>query len=210
MRAKLAFVVPVLLLWTGFCANSVAQKPKAQSQHVFGDPKVSQYAPTRTYHVQNYKIAVRIDMAKGQVFGDEIITLQPLQADLRTFYLDSSQLQVESVTLENAKGKVLSFKTDDSRLWVTLDRGYSLADSLQLHIVYHGSPEARPFPDSGLSFIRPDASMPNRPLEVWSYGWPQNNHFWFPCWDYPNDKSTSETIITVPEPLSVVSNGEIV
>jgi aminopeptidase N len=209
MRTRLAFLIPNLLLWTGCCASSLAQQPKAQSQHVFGDPKVSQYAPTRDYHVQNYKIAVRIDMAKGQVFGDEVITLQPLRADLRTFYLDSSQLRIDSVTLENASGKVLSFKTDDSKLWVTLDRGYSLADSLQVGIVYHGSPEARPFPDSGLSFIRPDTSMPNRPLEVWSYGWPQNNHYWFPCWDYPNDKSTSETIITVPEPLSVVSNGEL-
>jgi aminopeptidase N len=210
MRTRTAFLVPVLLSWAACCAESLAQQSKAQSPHVFGDPKVSQYAPTRAYHVQNYKVAVRIDMAKGQVFGDEVITLQPLRADFKTFYLDSSQLQIERVTLENANAKVLGFKTDDSRLWVTLDRGYSLADSLQVRIVYHGSPEARPFPDSGLSFIRPDASMPNRPLEVWSYGWPQNNHFWFPCWDYPNDKSTSETIITVPEPLSVVSNGELV
>src|ERR1700761_8198887 len=122
MRTKAAFLGPVLALWTGFCAHSLAQQPKAQSPHVFGDPKVSQYAPTRAYHVQNYKIAVRIDMAKGQVFGDEVVTLQPLRTDLKTFYLDSAQLEIESVTLENAKGKVLSFKTDDSKLWVTLDR----------------------------------------------------------------------------------------
>ena len=195
-------LVPILGLWAFCCAVGSGQSKD------FGDPNVAQYAPSRSYHVQNYKITARIDMDKGEIFGDEVVTLQPLQAGLKTFYLDSSQLQIDSVTL--GKGTALTFKLEDPKLWITLDHGYSPAETVNVHIVYHGNPQGRPFPDAGLSFIRPDASMPNRPLEVWSYGWPQNNHFWFPCWDYPNDKSTSETIITVPEPLSVVSNGELV
>jgi aminopeptidase N len=195
-------LVLILTFWAVCCAVGSGQSK------VFGDPNVAQYAPSRSYHVQNYKITARIDMDKGEIFGDEVVTLQPLQAGLKTFYLDSSQLQIDSVTVE--KGTALTFKLEDPKLWITLDRGYSPSETVNVRIVYHGNPQGRPFPDAGLSFIRPDASMPNRPLEVWSYGWPQNNHFWFPCWDYPNDKSTSETIITVPEPLSVVSNGELV
>ena len=198
-------LLPVLLMCVVCCAGS-----SAQSKGVFGDPNVVQYAPSRSYHVENYKITARIDMVKGEIFGDEVVTLRPLRAGMKALYLDSSQLQIDSVTLGTVKGKVLHFQREDPKLWITLDRGYSPAETLDLHIVYHGNPQGRPFPDAGLSFIRPDASAPNRPLEVWSYGWPQNNHFWFPCWDYPNDKSTSETIITVPEPLSVVSNGALV
>jgi aminopeptidase N len=181
-------------------------------RHVFGNPDVQQYAPSRTYHVENYRVAARIDMAKGEIFGNVAIVMHPLQPGLGSFYLDSSQLVIETVTLESENGdmKPLQFRLDDPKLWITLDRSYSPADTLKIRITYHGNPQGRPFPDAGLSFIRPDESSPNRPLEVWSYGWPQNNHFWFPCWDYPNDKSTSETIITVPEPLSVVSNGELV
>ncbi|ADW71017.1 M1 family metallopeptidase [Granulicella tundricola] len=183
------------------------RQANAAGPHVFGDLKVEQYAPSRSYHVENYKVTARIDMEKGEIFGDEVVTLRPLGAGLKSFYLDSSQLQIDHVTL---KGAALPFHLDGDKLWVTLDRGYSPADALDVRIVYHGNPQGRPFPDAGLSFIRPDAVNPKRPLEVWSYGWPQNNHFWFPCWDYPNDKSTSEVILTVPEPLSVVSNGALV
>ncbi len=181
-------------------------------RHVFGDPDTPQYAPSRTYHVENYRVAARIDMAKGEIFGNVAIIMHPLQPSLSSFYLDSSQLVIETVTLESEDGdtKPLQFRLDDPKLWITLDRSYSPADTLKIRVTYHGNPQGRPFPDAGLSFIRPDDSSPTRLLEVWSYGWPQNNHFWFPCWDYPNDKSTSETIITVPEPLSVVSNGELV
>jgi aminopeptidase N len=202
-------LVSILVLWVVCCAEGSGQT-KVATPRVFGDPNIVQYAPSRTYHVQNYKITARIDMAKGEIFGDEVITLQPLRGGLKTFYLDSSQLQIDSVTLEAAKKTALLFRMEDPKLWITLDREYSPAETLNVRIAYHGNPEGRPFPDAGLSFIRPDASAPDRPIEVWSYGWPQNNHYWFPCWDYPNDKSSSETIITVPEPLSVVSNGQLV
>jgi aminopeptidase N len=191
------------------CVVGVAQS-KPAAQHVFGNPQVEQYAPSRTYHVENYKVAVRIDMAHGDIYGDEIVTLRPLQAGLKNFYLDSDQLEIDSVALMAEQPKKLAFHLDGAKLWVDLDRAFGPSDTLNVHVVYHGHPQGRAFPDAGLSFIRPDAAMPDRPLEVWSYGWPQNNHFWFPCWDYPNDKSTSEIVVTVPEPLSVVSNGALV
>ncbi len=206
---------PILMLPLAMSAcHSTPQvnQPKQTQSHIFGDPNTTLYAPTRTYHVENYKVATRIDMEKGQIEGDETVTLRSLLPALRDFYLNSSQLTIDSVSLlSNASASTpLQFHSDPSKLWITLDRNYSPDTSLKVRIKYHGNPEGRPFPDAGLSFIRPDSSLPSRPLEVWSYGWPENNHYWFPCWDYPNDKSTSEIILTVPEPLSVVSNGELV
>ncbi len=196
-----------LALLGGLCLSLPAQSPR----RVFGDPSTPQYAPNRTYHVENYKVAARINMEKGEIAGDETVTLHPLVPSLKQLYLNSAQLTIDAVSLQTSKGSTpLTFHSDESKLWITLDQPYTPEATLNLRITYHGNPQGRPFPDAGLSFIRPDASNPKRPLEVWSYGWPENNHFWFPCWDYPNDKATSETIITVPEPLSVVSNGELV
>jgi aminopeptidase N len=121
-------LVPILAVWAVSCAVGSGQSK------VFGDPNVAQYAPSRSYHVQNYKITARIDMVKGEIFGDEVVTLQPLQAGLKSFYLDSSQLQIDSVTL--GKGTALSFKLEDPKLWITLDRGYSPAETVNVRIVY--------------------------------------------------------------------------
>jgi aminopeptidase N len=37
-----------------------------------------------------------------------------------------------------------------------------------------------------------------------------DNHFWFPCYDFPNDRATSEVIATVRSGYTVLSNGRLV
>ena len=177
-----------------------------ESQHVFGNPAVTQRPPVRTYHVQNYRMSLRFDQAKGEVFGDEVIRLVPLGSGFSRFYLNSSQLTIQSVTLQRSQGPVLplQFRAAGSRLWITLNRAYDAGQSLQVAIRYHG------FPRAGLYFVRPDAAHPDAPREIWSQGEPEFNHYWFPCWDYPNDMSTNETVVTVPRGQSVVSNGKLV
>src|ERR1039458_9381335 len=49
-----------------------------------------------------------------------------------------------------------------------------------------------------------------RPRQIWSQGEPENNHFWFPSFDHPNDFVTTEVIATVQDPLQVISNGHLV
>ena len=62
-------------------------------------------------------------------------------------------------------------------------------------------------PRKGLQFV--DASADN-PKLVWSDSWPDNVHHWFPCYDYPNDKATSELVATVKSGNKVASNGRLV
>ncbi|HEV2617537.1 MAG TPA: M1 family aminopeptidase [Candidatus Acidoferrales bacterium] len=171
--------------------------------HVFGDPTVWQSAPSRTYHVENYKLGIRFNEDKGEVFGDEVVTLEPFRPHFEKFFLNSAELTIDAVSLEPSKVK-LKFSTEDSRLWITLDRQYDAKERLRVRILYHGLPR------TGLFFINPTTDYPKWPREVYSQGEPEFNHYWFPCWDYPNDMSTSETVTTVPEGQSVVSNGRLV
>jgi aminopeptidase N len=185
---------------TGAC---VAEEAK---RDVFGNPEVWHWAPSRTYHVENYKLKLRFDEPKGEVFGDEVITLRPFEPQFRKFYLDSTELTIDAVTLELAQGApvALTFTAEDPHLWITLDRDHDAASTLNVRIMYHGSPRF------GLFFVNPDSNYPNRPREVHTQGESEFNHYWFPCWDYPNDMATSETITTVPEGQTVVSNGKLV
>jgi aminopeptidase N len=173
--------------------------------HVFGDPDVWHWAPSRSYHVQNYKLSLRFDEGRGEVFGDETITLRPFAAHFRKFYLNSTELTIDSVSLRKMSGAriALGYSLQAARLWITLDHEYSRATALNVRITYHG------FPRTGLFFVNPTPAYPRRPREIYSQGEPELNQYWFPCWDYPNDMATSETITTVPERQMVVSNGRL-
>ena len=173
--------------------------------HRFGNPDVLQWAPSRTYHVENYKLKLRFDQRKGEVFGDETVKLRPIQPHFHKFYLNSSELTIDSVTMERAHGMPvkLTYTSLYPRLWIVLDHEYEPAGTLNVRILYHG------FPRTGLFFVNPTPSYPNWPHEVFSQGEAELNHFWFPCWDYPNDMATSETVTTVPDGEIVVSNGKL-
>ncbi len=198
-RSRLVFLVWLAL---GVQVNAAGQG----EAHVFGNPDVWQWPPSRSYHVENYKLSLHFDEPKGEVFGDEVLTLQPFEAHFRKFYLNSSELTIDSVTVEQSVGKpiTLTYAREDPRLWINLDRDYDSSSTLNVRIVYHG------FPRTGLFFTNPSPDYPKRPQEVYSQGEAEFNHYWFPCWDYPNDMATSETVTTVPEGQSVVSNGKLV
>jgi aminopeptidase N len=195
----LASLTLCLVLVSGLLAGA------QDSAHVFGDSNIWHRPPSRTYHVENYKLTLHFDEPKGEVFGDEVVTLRPFQPHFHTFYLHSSQLSIDTVTVEQRDRAVaVNFRTEEPHLWITLDHEYDAARPLRLRIVYHG------FPRTGLFFVNPTPEYPNWPQEVYSQGETEFNRFWFPCWDYPNDMSTSETITTVPEGQTVVSNGKLV
>ncbi|MFZ0213598.1 MAG: M1 family metallopeptidase [Candidatus Acidiferrales bacterium] len=196
----------VVVGFVGSVALAVAGGAAAQGvAHVFGDPNIWQWAPSRTYHVENYKLGLRFDEPNGEVFGDELVTLRPFAPRFHRFYLNSAELKIDSVNLVPAQGAPvkLAYTSEESRLWITLDRDYDATSVLRVRIVYHG------FPRTGLFFVNPTKDYPKWPREVYSQGEAEFNHYWFPCWDYPNDMATSETITTVSEGQSVVSNGKL-
>ncbi|HEV7842312.1 MAG TPA: M1 family aminopeptidase, partial [Pyrinomonadaceae bacterium] len=115
-----------------------------------------------------------------------------------------------------ASGTPLKFETDarNEKLRVMLDRAYQPANVITVVIDYrtNGVSEGSALVSSarGLTFIKPRADDPNRPRQIWSQGESEYNHFWFPCFDHPNDFATTEMIATVDKPLMVVSNGRLV
>src|SRR5579863_866016 len=164
------------------------------------------WPPSRAYHVENYQLRLHFSQSRGEVFGDEVVTIRPFAAALDRLCINSTGLTIDSVTLLAAATapEALAHTIDDHCLWITLDRPHGPADSLDIRIVYHGRPRI------GLFFVNPDRNDPDAPREIYTQGEPELNHYWFPCWDYPNDMASSETITTVPQGQVVVSNGKLV
>lgn len=64
-------------------------------------------------------------------------------------------------------------------------------------------------PKAGLYFFGPAKDAPNVPLTVWSQGEPRGSRYWFPCIDHPNERQTTELIVTAPAGFEVLSNGTL-
>ncbi|MFL6214345.1 MAG: M1 family aminopeptidase [Blastocatellia bacterium] len=155
------------------------------------------------YDVQHYRIEVGFDWSAKSVSGTTTITLRPFRSDLKEVQLDAGQMKINAVRL--ATGAALTYRYDDGEhLFVTLDRAYPMNADVALTINYTATPQ------KGLTFITPTPDEPSRPNQIWSQGESQDNHYWFPCYDYPNDKATTELIAHVEDGYQVISNGTLI
>ena len=179
---------------------AVAATAQAQSVFPVRDSSYGE-ARSRSFHVVHYKIEVSFNEQQKSVSGRTTITLVPFLPALKTVRLDAEQLKVDRVALS---GKPLTFAVLPQTLEITLDRPYSYRDTLTLAIDYTCTPR------KGLYFVQPDSTTPDKPWQIWSQGEDMDNHFWFPCYDFPNDKATSEVIATVRNSYVVLSNGRLV
>ncbi len=87
---------------------------------------------------------------------------------------------------------------------MNLNKVYGLRDTVNLSVAYLVSS-----PKKGLYFMTPDSGYAKKQWQVWSNGETQENHFWFPCYDFPNDRATSEMIVTVRDSWTAISNGKL-
>jgi aminopeptidase N len=158
----------------------------------------------RDVDIKHIKAELRLDAKKQEVRGKVTHTLTPLHPYLTTVELDCGpKLLVSGVTV-GAKATPCKFVIKSDKLTITLDKPYGTSDTIDVAVTYSGSPAA------GLHFVPTDPANPDRPPAIWTQGEAEDNHHWLPCYDYPNERITTEMIIAVDKPLSVVSNGSLV
>jgi len=165
------------------------------------------------YHQQNILLNLRFDFEHEIAMGTATITFTPRVKDLSKIELDAGSMTINSVKLSS--GAALKFNNDDqnSKLTVDLDRAYQPSTSITIVIDYRtNGPAANRSVNGGggLTFVKPTPDDPNAPKQIWSQGESEFNHYWFPCYDHPNDFTTTEVIATVEKPLSVISNGKLI
>ena len=64
-------------------------------------------------------------------------------------------------------------------------------------------------PKLGLHFVGPDRHYPAKPLQAWTQGEDEYNRYWFPCHDAPQERATTEMIVTVADRFTAISNGAL-
>jgi aminopeptidase N len=153
----------------------------------------------RSFDVRHIKGELTLDPDKSEVRGTVTHTIAPIEPGLKAFTLDCGpRLKVEAVKVDGSDCK---FEHKNKILTITLDRPRPAGEAMTVAVTYRGSPRR------GMYFIPADA---DHGVCVWTQGEPDENRDWLPSYDYPNDRATSEMIVTAPKPLTVVSNGALV
>jgi len=201
MKIKYRFVYFFLLHFVLFGFSSA---------QMFGQEPIER---ERTYDVEHIKIEVKLDLEKKTVEGKVTTSIRPIVDRLRTFKVDAVGMNIKSV-----KGW-FHRATDDPKLAEDFtDIKYSY-DNKEITIDLGETGVGKNFPykyrveysvtdpEKGLYFIQPTALFPIKPYQVWSQGEGEDNRYWFPCYDYPNDQQTTEMIVTVDSKYQTLSNG---
>jgi aminopeptidase N len=190
--------------WVSFLVVSSAL---SLAQNAVPPPRLEappyQWARSHNYDVQHYRIVVSFDWSAKSISGETTITFQPQAPDFKEIELDAGEMTIKSI--KTASGVELNHRyIDNEKLYVTLDRSYPEKHDVTITISYSATPK------QGLTFITPTETDSKKPWQIWSQGEARTNHYWFPCYDYPNDKATSELIATVDEKYQVISNGALI
>lgn len=154
---------------------------------------------TRKLDQQHLRLELFFDLEKKQVRGIahlKFTLIQPTQ----TVQVHGKDLVIFAV--KDGKERDLPYRYDGKILTLHLSsRILPLGRKFEVAIRYAASPKR------GLYFFKPSPLSPNIPYQVWSQGEGTDNRNWFPCYDEPDDRLTSELIAYVPAGFSVISNG---
>jgi len=174
-----------------------------EGRHMFalaGDRAV--WGRVRPFAVEHIALELSFDLARGELRGVATTTFRPRADGLREAVFDAIELDIESV--EDSAGRALPFTVGERTLRVDLGRPRSSRRRITTVVRYSARPRR------GLYFNAPEAGYPDRPRQIWTQGQAEDSAYYFPCFDYPGEKATSELTVTVPAGWFALSNGRLV
>lgn len=167
----------------------------------------------KIHDIIHTKLKVDFNFKEKTLNGEEWVTLKPHFYDTDRLILDAKAMIIHSVMLNDKK---LSYNYDNYKLIIDLQRMYKRDEKFTVYIKYTAQPEkvkqkgsAAITSAKGLYFINPTGLDKNKPTQIWTQGETEASSCWFPTIDAPNQKTSQEIYITVPEKFVTLSNGKL-
>ena len=158
--------------WAGATEASSKGKPPMLS------PDAQDAAvPSRHYDILALNLDLALDFPQRRIGGTATYTVQQLsKGDL---ILDQVALNIQEVTID---GDAASWRTPGDTLVVEMPERLVRGGQAVVAITYDAQPR------TGLHFRDTGRGSPDDYPEVWTQGQKNDNRYWFPAWDHPNDR----------------------
>ncbi|WP_419870246.1 M1 family aminopeptidase [Chryseobacterium sp. CT-SW4] len=202
-------ILSIAILGMIFSGNVWAQTDTS------GREKVYRATHTKVTELKHTKLKVNFDYEKEQMNGEEWLTASPYFYPTNELTLDAKGMLIHEVALDN-NGKMSPLKYDykDDVLKIALDKTYQRNQQYTVYIKYTSRPNEVKQEGSaaindakGLYFINAQGKDPDKPTQIWTQGETESSSAWFPTIDKPNQKTTQEIYMTVPDKYVTLSNG---
>jgi len=191
-------IIMKIIKWVFFLLFIGLAHASVQKINVYERPV--QVERSHDFDALHYRLELKFDLDKKEFKGENRVTLKPLKNGFMKCILDAKELVVTEVI--NYRNVPLEFKQTNEKLTVYLSRAYNYGDICTFSIKYYAID-----PKKGFFF---SDETPRNPKMVSTDSFPDEARHWFPCYDYPHDKVTTELIATVKNPNKVLSNGRLV
>lgn len=202
-------ILSIAILGILFSTNVSAQTETS------GREKIYRATHTKVTELKHTKLKVNFDYQKEQMNGEEWLTATPYFYPTNELTLDAKGMLIHEVALDNnGKKSPLKYEYKDDILKINLDKTYQKNQDYTVYIKYTARPNEVKQQGSmaindakGLYFINAQGTEPNMPTQIWTQGETESSSAWFPTIDKPNQKTTQEIYMTVPDKYVTLSNG---
>lgn len=167
----------------------------------------------KTHNLIHTKLKVNFNFDKKELNGEAWVTAKPHFYATNLFTLDAKAMLFDEVSLNGTK---LNYDYDDAQIVIKLPKKYTKEEKFTVYFKYTARPEKVKDKGSaaitgakGLYFINADGADKNKPTQIWTQGETEGSSCWFPTIDAPNQKTTQEIYITVPNKYVTLSNGSL-
>jgi aminopeptidase N len=171
------------------------------------DPADYPPSPLVDYEHIRLELSFR-DLSDRAFDGRATFDVRAIVDGVRVLRLNAVDLLISSVVNESAKpipNRPVQFDYDGDVLSIEFRDAIPTDRSLRFSVSYRCES-----PEEGMHFAVDDPARPDRSAQMHTLGQPESNRFWFPSHDFPNVRSTTETIVTLPAKYKVLSNGRLV
>ena len=171
--------------------------------------------PEKKTALRHTKLKVDFNFSNQTLNGEEWLTAAPFFYPSDSLILDAKTMLIHQVALDQ-QGKLqnLPYTYRDDLLRIKLPKKYQKDENYTVYIKYTAQPEKVPnngnlsiSDTKGLYFINPEGKPEGYPRQIWTQGEAESSSCWFPTIDKPNQKTTQEIEMTVPDSFVTLCNG---
>jgi aminopeptidase N len=179
--------------------------------------KLYRETPALINDLVHTKLDVRFDYDKSYMYGKAWITLKPHFYPTDSLALDAKGMEIKKVgIIKGGATNNVKYDYDGMILNIKLDRMYKGGEKYTIYIDYTSKPNEYTGKGSaaitdakGLYFINPKGEEKDKPTQIWTQGETEATSVWCPTIDKPNQKTTQEIAMTVPDKYVTLSNGKL-
>lgn len=158
------------------------------------------------YDVEHYHLQLAIAPETSTIVASAAISATTTMPNLGQISLDFVGFEIRSLAVD---GVPASYQREGAKLWVTFPQPLlKEGTAFTVEVSYAGQPVQEDSPYihyvDYLGLIFPGNNT------FYTLSEPDGARYWFPANDHPLDRATFRTVITVPEGMAAISNGQLV